>query len=471
MRFEALEIRLTLDAGLAAATISAPWQNSKNGLDVNNDGLVSPIDLLDVIDQLFVVGSGPMAAPIIPPTLFCDTSGDNFLSPLDALLLINELNPDFGLSGAVGPQQGIVAPTGAVVLSAANGTLANQAAVDGAAAGATIFFQAGTYVDLSIQPKNNQSFIGQYGTILTSQQQVHAFSGNGTGVAISNVVVDGYKTASQQCAIEGGDGWHIDHVEVKNSTAEGVRIGSHSTLTNSYVHDNGQLGISADSTNGQCVDVLVSNCLVSHNNPQNAFDVNFEAGGSKFWNVNGLTIAHCEFSNNVGNGIWMDGDLAGGGNTNVIITNTWSHDNGMAGIFQEIGGSATISDNLVENNGLKTNNGAGIELDDSESVTISNNVVRNNANGIILASYPRSDTVHKIQNDVVMGNSIVVNQGLTGVVYTGTIQAVVTGIAFDYNQYTFSGSASFAWNGSRTYDWSQWRAVGNDGHSTFSASP
>jgi hypothetical protein len=468
---EALEIRLALDAGPAAATTSAPWQNPSNPLDVNNDGLVSPADVLSVIDQLLEVGSGPMAAPAAPPRLFYDTNGDNFLSPADALLVINALKPNVGLNGPIGPQQGITAPAGAIVLSADSGTIANQAAIDSAPVGATIFFQAGTYTDLSIQPKNNQTFIGQFGAILASQQAVHAFFGSGTDVTISNLIVDGYKTASQQCAIEGGDEWHMDHIEVRNSTAEGVRIGSHGSLVSSYVHDNGQLGIGAASANGPCVDVLIANCLISHNNPQNAFDVTFEAGGSKFWNVDGLTITHCEFSNNVGNGIWMDGDLAGGGNTNVTITNTWSHDNGMIGIFQEIGGSALISHNLVENNGLATNNGVGIDLDDSESVTISNNIVRNNANGIILASYARPDTLHKIQNDVVTNNTVIAHQGVTGVAYFGAIESFVTGVTFDFNRYTSSGSASFAWNGSWSYDWSQWQAAGNDGNATFSASP
>ncbi len=376
-----------------------------------------------------------------------------------------------GLNAPIGPQQGITAPAGAIVLSAASGTLANQTAVNNAAPGATIYFQAGTYADLSIQPKNNQTFIGQFGATLTSQTKVHAFYGNATGVTISNLVVDGYKTASQQFAIQGSDYWHVDHVEVRNSTAEGVIIGSHSSLTNSYVHDNGQMGIAAASANNHCVDVLIANCQISHNNPQNAFNVAWEAGGSKFWNVNGLTITHCEFNDNVGNGIWMDGDLDGGGNTNVLITNTWSHNNLGIGIFQEIGGSALITSNLVENNGSATFEGVGIELDDSESVTITNNVIRNNSNGILLESYKRSDTVHKVQNVVVTNNTIIDNQGMTGVLYFGTIQSFVTGVTFDYNQYTFTGSASLAWNGSRTYSWSQWQAVGNDGHSKFSAGP
>jgi glucose/arabinose dehydrogenase len=411
------------------------------------------------------VGSGDIAA--------IQTHGTNSTTGLKLIHIAasGPFVPDAGLSAPVGPQPGVAAPTGAIILSAASGTAANQATIDSAPAGATIFFTAGTYTDLSIQPKNNQTFIGQFGAILTSQQKVHAFFGTGTGVKISNLVVDGYKTASQQTSIQGSDFWNVDHVEVRNSTAEGVLIGSHSSLTNSYVHDNGQAGIGADSANNHCVDVLISNDLISHNNPKNAFDVTFEAGGSKFWNVNGLTISHCEFSNNVGNGIWLDGDLNGGGNTNVTITNTWSHDNSRSGIFQEIGGSALITNNLVENNGLTTSNGDGIELDDSESVVISNNLIRNNFNAITLESYARTDTIHKIQNDVVTNNTIIANQGITGVIYFGAIPSFATGITFDYNQYTFAAAASFAWNGVQNDTWSQWRALGNDSHATFATAP
>jgi len=66
------------------------WHNSRKPTDVNDDGTVSPIDALLVINYLNTVGGGPVPEGSPPP--FIDVSGDNQISPLDALLVINELN-------------------------------------------------------------------------------------------------------------------------------------------------------------------------------------------------------------------------------------------------------------------------------------------------------------------------------------------------------------------------------------------
>jgi len=72
---------------------AADWQNSVNRLDVNSSGLVEPLDALVVINNINVDGirilptkpadySGPML----------DVNGDGSISPLDALMVINALN-------------------------------------------------------------------------------------------------------------------------------------------------------------------------------------------------------------------------------------------------------------------------------------------------------------------------------------------------------------------------------------------
>ena len=71
-----------------------PWQNNRNVLDVNDDGFVSPLDALLVINYLNSIGPEALAAPTVDrqPGPFVDVSGDGFVSPLDALYVINELN-------------------------------------------------------------------------------------------------------------------------------------------------------------------------------------------------------------------------------------------------------------------------------------------------------------------------------------------------------------------------------------------
>ncbi|MEM7475748.1 MAG: PKD domain-containing protein [Planctomycetota bacterium] len=73
-----------------------PWQNSKQQFDVNTDGFVTPIDVLLVISELNVgdvsgnTSTLPETREFMLPLL--DTSGDGFISAIDALLLISFLN-------------------------------------------------------------------------------------------------------------------------------------------------------------------------------------------------------------------------------------------------------------------------------------------------------------------------------------------------------------------------------------------
>ncbi len=70
------------------------WQNPDLALDINGDQLVTPLDALLVINELNSTGPGPLhsrtALGGVP--VFLDSNGDGYLSALDALLVINELN-------------------------------------------------------------------------------------------------------------------------------------------------------------------------------------------------------------------------------------------------------------------------------------------------------------------------------------------------------------------------------------------
>lgn len=68
-----------------------PWHNKIATFDVNDDGIVSPLDVLMVVNAL---NSGDEILPGDNPAFdaFVDTSGDDLLSPIDALLVINYLN-------------------------------------------------------------------------------------------------------------------------------------------------------------------------------------------------------------------------------------------------------------------------------------------------------------------------------------------------------------------------------------------
>ena len=85
------------ESGTATLTITDdegafPWHNSRNGLDVNNDGFITAIDALLVINQLNTGNGGPLTPPPPGNNLFYDTSADNFVTAIDALLVINYIN-------------------------------------------------------------------------------------------------------------------------------------------------------------------------------------------------------------------------------------------------------------------------------------------------------------------------------------------------------------------------------------------
>lgn len=93
----------TFDAQTLVA--GAPWQNSRFPNDVDNDAFMSPLDVLAIVNEL----NSPQYhtqqnARLVPRTNsnlpFFDVDGDGFVSPLDALIIINAINR--GSSGGEG---------------------------------------------------------------------------------------------------------------------------------------------------------------------------------------------------------------------------------------------------------------------------------------------------------------------------------------------------------------------------------
>jgi len=87
------------------------YQNTPNRLDVNNDTFVTPIDALFVINYLNSVPGGALP-PVgsTPPAIFWDVNGNNIVDPQDALLVINRLNSASG-EGELANQFATAAPT------------------------------------------------------------------------------------------------------------------------------------------------------------------------------------------------------------------------------------------------------------------------------------------------------------------------------------------------------------------------
>jgi hypothetical protein len=173
--------------------------------------------------------------------------------------------------------------------------------------------------------------------------QKWAFSGSASNVSISNMMIQKYANYAQFGAIGGtvsGASWVVNNVEVRYNHGTGVKLGSGSQLTNSFVHDNGQLGIALAGTNSKAI----SN-EVSWNNYA-GYALGWEAGGSKFSNTTNLLLQKNYVHDNYGPGLWCDTD-------NVATTydsNTLTH-NQSSGIQHELSFSAIVKNNVLSGNG------------------------------------------------------------------------------------------------------------------------
>ena len=123
-----------------------PWHNYANPLNVDQDpgDNVSPIDALVIINELNAADSHPVPAPDphAPPLFYHDVSADNFVSPLDALMIINHLNsqslmlsPSLAMTPIAPEQQGdsLFAAASLAMLSAENSESEDGGSISGAA--------------------------------------------------------------------------------------------------------------------------------------------------------------------------------------------------------------------------------------------------------------------------------------------------------------------------------------------------
>ncbi|MCA9144684.1 MAG: hypothetical protein KDB05_17930, partial [Planctomycetales bacterium] len=71
------------------------WTNPLNEFDVNHDGFVSPLDALIVINRINAIGTSiPLVAnaPVTHVDTYYDVTNDGWLSPLDVLRIINKVD-------------------------------------------------------------------------------------------------------------------------------------------------------------------------------------------------------------------------------------------------------------------------------------------------------------------------------------------------------------------------------------------
>ena len=85
-----------------------PWQNPRDRLDTTAEGFVTPRDALVLINRLSVTGVVRLQLDLpggVYPPYYLDVSGDGFLSPVDALLVINYLTRESESEGEAEQRQ------------------------------------------------------------------------------------------------------------------------------------------------------------------------------------------------------------------------------------------------------------------------------------------------------------------------------------------------------------------------------
>ncbi len=86
-----VKVDLVFEAGDAELALQSPWQNPEDRCDVNGDGFITPQDALLIINLL--TERGPYRLADAPwDGKWWDVSGDGLVTALDALIVINRLN-------------------------------------------------------------------------------------------------------------------------------------------------------------------------------------------------------------------------------------------------------------------------------------------------------------------------------------------------------------------------------------------
>ena len=79
-------------ANVQVRVVTSFYQNYRNRFDVDNDSTISPLDVLILINDINAFGSRVLAPNAFTPPPYIDVNGDRRVDPLDVLEVINYLN-------------------------------------------------------------------------------------------------------------------------------------------------------------------------------------------------------------------------------------------------------------------------------------------------------------------------------------------------------------------------------------------
>jgi len=314
------------------------------------------------------------------------------------------------------------------------------------------------------------------GHTVEASARISAFAyGPANNVTIQGLKIEKYATPMMGGAVGGlpigyfgspskGANWVVKYNEICLNHAIGVVPNFGWRVLYNYIHNNGDMGVSAgigggNASNGggtQNSNLLVEGNEISYNNFAHV-SPHYGAGGSKMVYTYGPVFRGNYVHNNQGSGFHDDLGLHG-----ALYDNNISADNTEQGIFHEISYASTMRNNKLLRNGYIHPNGsfwlygANLLSSVSENVNVYCNTVEISAqggNGLDILTQPRTDT-SIVSNGNTFHHNTVVFDGNSGV--TGGARASKTAPGevyffsqnkFDYNSYHLPelGRKAFAW--------------------------
>ena len=322
----------------------------------------------------------------------------------------------------------------------------------------------GTHSGQSIEPKDGQVFVGAAGAKLRGNGAEYAFRGDAVDVVVEGVEIFEYDSDQQRGAIQvEGNGWIVRENEIHHNAGVGVKVSraNRVTIDGNNIHYNEQLGIGVAYSSGSAV----VNNEIAFNNWRDTYRWGWEAGGTKFWDTEGLIVRNNWSHDNHGPGLWDDYN-----NHNILYEGNLVEDNLANGIFHEIGYDAVIRNNTVRRNGFAHDAwlwGAGILIASSQNTEVYGNIVEGNYNGITITQQDRTagpGYAEEYGPWIARNNSIHDNR-ITDSGITGAAQDIGSDAIYDANN-TFSanhyiGTTKWQWEGDRI-SWNAWMSFGQD---------
>lgn len=296
-----------------------------------------------------------------------------------------------------------------------------------------------------------------------------ALFGSASDISVRGLIVEKYANPPQEGAVRGdGPRWLIEDCEFRLNSGAGVSVGPSGQVLRSNIHDNGQIGATADG-----FDILFEGNTISRNN-RYGFDPSWDAGGIKVTVSQNVTFRNNDVHENDGPGLWCDESCV-----NVIFEGNRVTKNSSAGIFFELSSKAIIRNNvLTQNNqvGASWYWGAEIQIAASEEAMVHDNVlvVRDDGRAITLIDQNRwkvGGGFYKTRDNRVTDNDITfLGRGSTGGVSVSDPSAANFAIIerggnlFDRNVYRVAPGAPaprFAW-GTLETDFAGFRTRGQE---------